>query len=587
MHTLFRIFDDCGDQLDTDGWRVSFDLVLRQVLTANQKQYEQVAKATGMPEKDNFLEQWNKTAAAIVDGAARVFIQNLDTMIQHPDFHKMWSTLLHCLRLFLDRQVLHLSASVFAGLTGILEEVDNAEAIGKLAVDEAWFLWKDCNPVQHAKQASISDQDALMAYLRCIPQIYRLMGLEARNNHAGHVIDELHACVICAEVPAYSSDIDRMTPIQKGVLENLKIVPMDRVIVRWRLTNFLATLVVTPYEHDRGVSGEGPTFVALSKAAIASLDLHTISYGIEATVASCGLVTRALDALAVPIHLKYSWSIPSKEQSTWKVATTAAVNILEACMPSVIRVHGPGKEVNAFWEQVVRILGGIVAADCEVCTNTEHILMDQDFDIEAASRILELVMPALWSSHVLESIRCHCIESLFEKSLIHEPHPDDLARPGDGLLDGLKYHHIGRTQHLPPTPRSKMSYMLLDQLFLITAVHDGSPERIRLAQTAAPYLILRCGLTLKAYVYDQPLRGRMPQPWSQKKELYYILQTMTDLELEPKAMQDIPDVISEHKKHLIKLYPLLTRALKAAFRDQEMTKALSDVLAVVGRNFGV
>ena len=79
----------------------------------------------------------------------------------------------------------------------------------------------------------------------------------------------------------------------------------------------------------------------------------------------------------------------------------------------------------------------------------------------------------------------------------------------------------------------------------------------------------------------------MPQPWSQKKELYYILQKMTDLDLEPKAMQDIPDIISEHKKHLIKLYPLLTRALKAAFRDQEMTRALSDVLEVVGRNFGV
>lgn len=523
----------------------------------------------------------------MVDGVTRVFIQNLDTMIQDHDFQKMWSALLHCLRLFLDRKVLHLSASVFAGLTGILEEVDNAKAIGKPAVDEAWYLWKDCNPVQHAKQASISDQDALMAYLRCIPQIYRLLGLEARNQHAGDVIDELRSCVICAEVPAYSSDIDRMTPIQKGVLENLKIIPIDQETVRWRLTEFLAALVVTPYEHDRGVPRKGPTFVALSKSAIASLQLHTLSQGLQATATSCELVTRALNALAVPIQLKYSWSIPSKEQSTWKLATTAAVIILEACMPSIIRVHEPGKEVNAFWEQVVSVLNGVVAADCEVCTNREDILVDQDFDIEAASRILELVMPALWSSHVPEGTRCHCIESLFEKSLIHETHPDDLARPGDGLLDGLKYHHIGRTQDLPPTPRSKMSYILLDQFFLITAVHDGSPERVRLAQTAAPYLILRCGLTLKAYVYDQPLRGRMPQPWSQKKELFYILQKMIDLDLEPKAMQDVPDVISEHKKHLIKLYPLLTRALKAAFRDQAMMKALSDVLEVVGRSFGV
>lgn len=523
----------------------------------------------------------------MVNGVTRVFTHHLDTMIQDHDFHKTWSALLHCLRAFLDRQVLHLSASVFAGFTGILEEVDNAGTIGKPAVEEAWCLWKDCSPVQHAKQASISDQDALMAYLRCIPQIYRLMNLESRNKHAGHVIDALHSCVIHADVPPYSSDIDRMTPIQKGVLENLKIIPMDRGIVCWRLTDFLATLVVIPYEHDRGDSGKDPTFVALSMAAVTSLQLHTISYGIEATVASYGLITRALDALAVPIKLKYSWSIPSKGVSTWRAATKAAVKILEACMPSIIRVHEPKEEVNAFWEQVVRVLDGIVAADCESCTDMEDILTDQDFDIDNASKILELVTLALGSSHVSEGNRRHCVESLFQNSLLHEPHPDDLARPGDGLLDGLKYHHIGRTQDLPPTPRSKMSYVLLDQLFLITAVHDGSPERVRLAQTAAPYLILRCGLTLKAYVYDQPLRGRLPQPWSQKKELFYVLQKMTEMDLEPKAMQDVPDVISEQKKHLIRLYPLLTRALKAAFRDQEMTKALSDVLEVVGRNFGV
>lgn len=554
---------------------------------ANQKQYEQASKAIETPEKIGFVRQWNKTAAALVDGITRICTQNLETIAQGHNFQEMWSALLGCLKIFLDRHALQLSASVFAGLTGILEEVDNAEAIGKPAVDEAWCLWRDCSPVQHVKQASISDQDALMAYLRCIPQIYRLMGVEARNSHAGLVIDELHASVFCAEVPAYSSDIDRMTPIQKGVLEILKIIPIDEEIIRWRLTDFLATLVATPYKHDRDVSGKRPTFVALSKSAIASLQLHIISHGIEATVASCDLVKRALDALAVPVHLKYSWSVPSKEQSTWKLATTAAVNILEACMLSIFGVHAPQKDVNAFWEQVVRVLDGIVAAECKVRNELDDIFLDQDFDIEAASRIIELVMPALWTTNVSEGIRCRCIESLFEKSLIHEPHPDDLARPGDSLLDGLKYDHIGRTQDLPPTPRSKMSYMLFDQLFLISAVHDGSPERVRLAQTAAPYLILRCGLTLKAYVYDQPLRGRMPQPWSQKKELFYILQKMTDLELEPKAMQEIPDVISEHKKHLIKLYPLLTRALKAAFRDQEMTKALSDVLEVVGRNFGV
>ena len=178
-------------------------------------------------------------------------------------------------------------------------------------------------------------------------------------------------------------------------------------------------------------------------------------------------------------------------------------------------------------------------------------------------------------------------ESVFRHSLVHEPHPDDLARPGQELMEGLRSSHIGRVDDLPPSPRSKMSYLLLDELFGLVAVHDGSPERLRLAQAAAPYLILRAGVTLKAYAMDHPLRGLMPQPWSQKKEMLYILRKLIELDSEPKAIPAAPGVTSEHKKHLHRLYGLVVKALKAAWRDETMQEALREVLVTVGDDFGI
>lgn len=90
---------------------------------------------------------------------------------------------------------------------------------------------------------------------------------------------------------------------------------------------------------------------------------------------------------------------------------------------------------------------------------------------------------------------------------------------------------------------------------------------------------------LKAYADDQPLRGLMPQPWTQKRELRYILRKMSELELEPAAIGDMPTML-ENKKHLFKLYPLLVKASKAASKDQEIMGEISDVLEIVGQGFG-
>ena len=139
-----------------------------------------------------------------------------------------------------------------------------------------------------------------------------------------------------------------------------------------------------------------------------------------------------------------------------------------------------------------------------------------------------------------------------------------------------------------------MSYILIDELFNLVTVHhhhsdrhDHAVERIRLAQAAAPFLILRAAVVLKAYIADQPLRGLMPQPVSQKRELIYIVRKLVELESEPRAIPDAAGVRSEYKKHLHRLFPLVTRAVGVAWRDESVLRELQKVLEVVGEGFGV
>lgn len=553
----------------------------------NQQRYDQGTSDAEAKGTDSVPKvEWDQTAVVIVDGVAGIISSNLNTMRGDNSFPETWRDLLQCLKFFLDRKVLELSKAVFSGLVSILEEIEDVQTMSKGSIDETWTLWKQSNPAFHFSilNNAPNNQDALLSYLRCLSQICRLKDPESRMESADAVIEELQSCIVNANVGTYSTDVDRMTPVQQGVLENLKMIPTDSLSTLSHITRFVTFLVGLPY---RGLEKhKGQTYLAISKVAIEVIRKLVIDH-VGETDSSYKLTTEALDALAGPIHLKYKWYVDGKAPSTWRPATTAALDILEKCVPRLLHAQKSADVAGVFWNQVVRVIDGVVAADCESSKADTDILDDQEFDIAAFARIQKLVIPILGSPTITDAVRQNYARAVFEKSLIHEPHPDDLARPDQELLDGLKSTHIGRTNDLPPTPREKMSYVLLDELFSLVAEHDGSAERVRLAQAAAPYLILRAGLTLKAYVLDQPLRGRAPQPWSQKVEMLYLIKKLIELRCEPKAMPGATSAVSLHKTHLYQLYPLVTNAMRVAFRDEEMKRALGEVLDAVGQDFGM
>ena len=560
-----------------------------KLLESNELRRQTLRTSTQSEPGPDLIDNWNETAVVEIEGLSGLFIQWLDTYKANESLTPMFQELLGQLIGCLKRQSLTVSSAVFSGMSKILAEIEHLEILGKPLLIKAWQLWKDGNPASHIDDSKRKNgnQDALMAYLLCLGQLLRLIGHDLQLDHTQTIMLQLRACVIGSNATAYSTDVDRMTPVQELSLETLKSLPTNNPELIPELIGSIDGFVTLAYEQKDHSSGKTQTYIALSKAAMdlleSSISKHIARHDVDAT----HLITIACSALAIPMHFKYRWKTEGKGVPPWQKATVTALSILKVSVSIIHASRDDPESRSPFWEVVVRIGDGIVAADCDACANWKEITKDQVFDIDSFKMFQKLVVPALGSKPIADSLRRKYTESIFTHSMVHEPHPDDLARPDQELLEGLRSTHIGRVQDLPPSPRSKLSYILLDELFNLVAVHDGSLERVRLAQSAAPYLILRAGLTLKAYIMDHPLRGRMPQPWSQKKEMLYVLRKLVDLNSEPKAIPAAPGITSEHKKHLHRLYPLATKALKAAWRDEEMTNALREVLDAVGDDFGL
>ena len=559
------------------------------MLESNELQRQAMKTSLQSDLIEDSTDTWNETAIIEIEGLSGLFVPWLDTYRGNeslaPMLQEFFGQLIGCLK----RQSLTVSNAVFTGMTKILADIEGFESLWKSLMAKTWQLWKDGNPASHVDDSKRKNgnSDALVAYLLCLGQLLRLISQDLQLDQAHIIMLQLRACVVESNAVAYSTDVDRMTPVQGLVLEILKSIPTITPELVPELVGSIDGFVTLAYEQKGPSSEKAQTYIALSKAAMDLLKSCIAKHIERPDIDTTGLITEACSALAIPMHLKYRWETEGKAPSPWRKATSIALAILEASVPTILTSQDSKGPSSPFWEVAVRISDGIVAADCDACARWQEISKDQIFDIEAFRRLQKLFIPALGSSSIPDAIRRKYAESIFTNSIIHEPHPDDLARPDQELLEGLRSTHIGRVQELPPSPRSKLSYMLLDELFDLVAVHDGSPERVRLAQAAAPYLILRAGLTLKAYIMDHPLRGRMPQPWSQKKEMLLVLHKLIDLDSEPKAIPAAPGITSECKKHLHRLYPLVTKALKAAWRDEEMTNSLREILDAVGDDFGL
>ncbi|KAF2496350.1 hypothetical protein BU16DRAFT_460741 [Lophium mytilinum] len=588
VQTTLRIFDNYADQMSPETWMFCLRVVLFRMIEANLN-VQLTLRSSERGADSETITSWNDTTKVILKAITSLFTTYLDTIESSTDFGNAWVTILQFFERYYTCRSHSLGASIFTAITGVLSKSQDPNKIGVSAILQTASLWRKYFDHRGLWRAEgDSTHEAFVAYAQAFKEIYRLSKDAIEAEQVLGMMTNLEDSILLSEKIAYSSDVDYMTPLQTQVIECVALVRSDTTGAPPFLVKLLSRFVALPFAKMAPESGQkGPTFVALSKAAMALLQSIAIKHITLEEVFTSGALDFALASLVKPIQEKYIWQLEGKAPPTWQKATSTALAILEPALPQS-RTFSLTKEVTkSIWDQIIHLANAIAHAAISSAPPTTNFSKDEQFDIAALKSLRDMTTPALGSPSIPDTTRRAYTANLFANSLIHATEPGEIPPPGTGPLTDLYKPRYGRTADPPPALRTRMAYVCLAELVSLVSVHDSSVERVKLSQAAAPYFILRAALPLKAYIADQPLRGRMPQPESQKRELLEVVRAMKGMECEPRAIPDAEGVSAPMKKHLVRLFPLVCSAIRVARGDGEVSGELIGLVEGVGEEFGV
>ncbi|RAL00994.1 putative endosomal peripheral membrane protein (Mon2) [Aspergillus ibericus CBS 121593] len=623
VQTLLRIFDAYGQQLSPKAWRLCLNRVLFRMVEEIETELT-LARAKDSSRTPDELKAWIETTVVMIKGASDLITTFFEPIVQDDLFDQSWERLLGYFRKLIDLRLLEFSEGVYSSLSNILLRVQTPSGLSKQALNSTWSLWVEGHPADSEDLLDLDrpNQEAAIAYLESFQQIYRLYKDDLEGERVESILGHLRLLAWNSICPPYSPDIDRPSRLQTMIIECLRTLCNEKDNSQPEILLCLADLADSPLSKWSTESdSKRPTYLAFSKSAIDLLSWYIADHGIKKDIFTNGALATALEHLAHPIVQRYEWSGKDREPSLWRKSTTAALNILQVAIPYVeTQYDNPDQpEIQRFWKQAITIASGIVTARGYRTASLPRatILADESFDVTAFERLKTLIIPSLGASVIPNSIRRDFSSALLLSSFIYLPQRFDLPTKSlqDDPLSDIYEIRPGRTFEPPPTTRTKMAYMLIDTLFELASsptqnTHNQTTQtaaRITLAQSITPYLILRCAVSLKGYIADQPLRGLMPQPTPARKSLLHLLHGMVALHSEPSAIPPLPTTgtptesasasasapasttAQDHKRHLAWIYPLVVRAVPVAGKEQddgEVLHALGKVLHEVGTGIG-
>lgn len=661
IHTLLRIIHAYGSSLGPPAWSISVKYVVFKLLSSIEDRLRSI-RDQGVG--DDIRSEWNETAVVVVQGVSSLLASYLDVLTSYPAFTALWQDLIDHFATLVDFQALDINSATFSSLGGILSKCDEhgKSSFDKQTIDKVWSLWSRRIPLaDQSDQGKYEDsQKSLISWVEAFLELYRLIQADLSVERVQKLLNLLQEAMLEARPGSYASDIEYVTPLQGRILEVLNLVRTDIPGVPSAMISQVAEFVALAFDKDKAATSASSrrTYIAMSKESMGILQYHVLSNAADAEIYASGAFSKALNALAKPIILKYDFPIVTRSEQPWKVATASVLAVLESTLPQVKAAKISQATVQDVWDVVISISNGIIMANYENASAATDIGGDQDFDITSFRSLRELIIPSLGSELISDKTRRGYAEGLFRTSIVHAPAPAEAEmiygndnESVDGLhqtLNTLCKPRVGRTIDPRPTKRKDMSYVCLDELFDLIAAHDekaAGPEivlqpptprfplpgassppsaldplrspvpdttggaqqeneeqtdgnnetahalHVHLARTAAPYLVLRCALTLRAFVGDQPLRGRMPQPLSQRRELERVLRCLINLHSESEAIPGVgpSNAAKPSARHLYGLYPLLVRAAMVNVNngDEKIIGLVAQALQVVGGELGL
>lgn len=613
IQTLLRIFDAYGDRLSPEAWSICIKAVVFKLLSSLREELEE---AQDDDVDDGERAEWHGTAVVVLDGISTLLGNYLDVLTVHPSFNQLWNELLEHLAALLDFRVLDINTATFKALGHVLSQTTNGAkpTFNETTIKFAWDLW--CRGIPISKPANGKSEDnhnCLIAYVAAFREVYRLIQNDLTADRVRRILTLLRETVEEASVGTYASDVENMTPLQSQVLSAVQMIRTDVKEVPSAIIIQVSEFIALAYKNDRfSKPNQKRTYVAMSKASMQILETYVSNHAGDKDIYQSGGLSAALSALCRPIALKYEFPIAIKSVQPWKLANSVALAILQIALPHLDSLGVAKSMTQDIWSLVASIADGILSADCASALPGTNLAEDEAADIAWFRKLIGMIIPLMGSDGVSDKTRKAYAESLFKTSIIHEPtSADQEIIHGDlGVgISALYTPRVGRTVAVPPTQRTQIAYVAFEELFsLVSSEHSSSSDdtpnpksptkkhnsqseapsvlELRIARTAAPYLILRCALTIRSYSADQPLRGKMPQPLSQRKELIWTLQKLVNLKSHSEAIPALTGADSDSRKHLLRLYPLVVKALGVA-KDEKVLELLREALEVVGGELGI
>jgi hypothetical protein len=554
-----------GAQISAGSWNVLLHTVVIGILCDNAAA---VSSNADKPVPEVSVQTAQEMTDIILEGTSAVLAQHARIIENIAELPQLWDLFANTLETLLVNGNYSTSAAIYKSLTTILTTVDVPLQKWQQPVQRTFTLWSSRIPPVPTQQNTKQDnQAAFAAYADLATDLYRLMSQELTEQQTATIIDNAFACVRESKAPYYGADIHALSPLQDKVLNLLQSLRTDIPGSKPRLvtTAAAAVLLHTETANQDNKSGR-PSYIALAGESIDWLQHLITTHAQDSGLCGTDAIQKAVESLQIVNSRKYSTKQDYKGTMLWRRATAAAVAVAQSVLQKTLSSAVTKETSTALWTGFVRISGAIVTAnDLHTFGDVQRIYEDQLSDIAAYEALRQILVPRLGSSELPDSVRETFAQSLFEASIIHQIEKCELPAHGSPVLESIGTIRRGR-MNVPFSQREQMSYVCLKELVTLSSEQpDSSPEQERIAQAVAPLLVLRLAIPIRAYIADQPLRGRAPQPLSELEELLFCFEQIEKLRLRPTALPHAKTVgAGGEKAHLSYLYPLLAKAIKTA-----------------------
>lgn len=582
FQTLCSIFKNNGEQLTPGTWDLTLRSIILRIAFYDVFLYHDESGGSAVQERGQGPKD-ESISTAIITGTSEIITQHLGLIEQVAQLASLWEAFLGRLEAYLDLDIRALNCAVYQALGRVLARITTGSKTWNGPMYRTLHLWLKRNPATSGVDGTRSNEAAFTAYVDAGVELYRLTQQSMSVSQTRTLVENLYLTLRHSDGPRYGADISSPSTLQSKAFELLKSVrsdtPSTLIVVAARIVTLHHDTTGNTPENDR------PTFVALASEGIEWLQTLVIEDVTDVDLLETGVFASVVQSLRRLIEEKYSFRLERNGSPLWRKATSTALALSRPILDQCSRDQLDKNAKSSIWTEFVRVAGGIVTANgLDLVEDEAKVYNDQLRDIDSFKALRAVLIPRLGLPELPEEIRMQYVRSLFEASIIHPTERNEVPGPEASPLENVGKIRRGRVKRVPFSRREQMCYECLSELIVLSSKSDRSTESRKLAQAAAPFLILRLAIPIRAYIADQPLRGRRPQPLSELEELLFCFTAISKLELEPDALAADPSATtrSGEKAHLHYLYPLLVKAVDTAgdrwSRADEVLTPLQEVL---------